>query len=236
MAAALSLLVILTVSVFIIRIAAIALRMTGMPDRIARFQCLSALTGAGFTTSESEMIVNYPVRRRIIALLIIAGNVGLLSLSATLVVSLLNTDGEPSAIAQQVAWLGGTIVVVWLIMLNPFTDRVLCSVIGRLLASTTELGRRRYLRTLQVCNGFSVAEHYHHSMGVTTLAEFDLETHGLTPLAVLRTDGGSSSMPVGDAVVSQGDRIVLYGPDDAHERFEDAVDARNAQLSSSWQT
>ena len=235
MAAALSLLVILTVSVFLIRIAAIALRMTGIPERVARFQCLSALSGAGFTTSESEMIVNYPVRRRIIALLIIAGNVGLLSLSATLVVSLLNTDGEPSAIAQQIAWLGGTLVVVWSIMLNPFTDRILCRLIGRLLAATTELGRRRYMRTLQVCNGFSVAEHDHHSAGVTQLSGFDLPRHGLMALAILRTDGASSSMPDDDAMVLLGDRLVLYGPDEAHERFEDAIDESNARLLGSRQ-
>ncbi len=120
MAAALSALIILTASVFITRLGAIALRMTGMPERVARFQCLTALSGTGFTTSESEMIINYPTRRRIIALLIIAGNVGLLSLSATLIVSLLNTDGHPEAVARQVLcwrarllWSGCSCSIRW---------------------------------------------------------------------------------------------------------------------------
>ena len=53
MAAALSLLIILTVFFFVTRLGAIALRMTGMPERVARFQCLSALSGAGFASTNS---------------------------------------------------------------------------------------------------------------------------------------------------------------------------------------
>ena len=227
MAAALSALVILTVSVFIVRLGAIALKMTGMPERVARFQCLSALSGAGFTTSESEMIINYPIRRRIIALLIIAGNVGLLSLSATLIVSLLNADGQPEALASQVLWLMGAIALVWLFMLNPLADRILCSLMGWVLAVTTSLGQRRYLRTLQVCNGLSVAEHMHHGEGLDTVASLPLAENSLRALALLRSDGSIVSEPAPDTALSHGDRLVLYGPDYAHEVFEDFLDGRN---------
>ena len=224
MAAALSLLIILTVFFFVTRLGAIALRMTGMPERVARFQCLSALSGAGYTTSESEMIVNYPVRRRIIALLIVAGNVGLLSLSATFIVSLLNTEGAPEAVASQVGWLAGAIVIVWVLMLNPWVDRVLCGVMGRLLASTTSLGQRRYLRVLQVCDGISIAEHYHHAPKLETVAALRLGDFDLRLLTVLRSDGETLTEPSGDTVLSFGDRLVLYGPDAAHETFEDSID------------
>ena len=47
MGAAISLLVILTVSVVVVRIAAVSLRLTGMPTDVARFQARSAFTGAG---------------------------------------------------------------------------------------------------------------------------------------------------------------------------------------------
>lgn len=226
MAAALSLLIILTVFVFITRLGAIALRMTGMPERVARFQCLSALSGAGYTTSESEMIVNYPVRRRIIALLIVAGNVGLLSLSATFIVSLLNTEGAPEAVANQVVWLAAAIALVWMLMLNPWVDRVLCGVMGRVLASTTSLGQRRYLRTLQVCDGISVAEHYHHVPGLGAVGALRLGDFGLRLLTVLKTDGATLTEPPSETVLSLGDRLVLYGPDEAHETFEDFIDSQ----------
>lgn len=232
MAAALSLFVILTAFIFITRLAAIALRMTGMPERVARFQCLSALSGAGFTTSESEMIVNYPIRRRIISMLIIMGNVGFLSLSATFVVSLLSTDGQPTAIMEQIVWLGGGMVAVWLFMLNPFADRLLCSLMGRLLAATTHLGQRRYLRTLQVSNGLSVAEHHHHISGITRIAELPVADSGLLVLALLRADGTTLNRPSGDTDITSHDRLVLYGSDDAHEHFEDALELLDGEAES----
>ena len=40
-------------------------RITGLPDDKARFQVLSILTGAGFTTRESESIVSSRMRRRL---------------------------------------------------------------------------------------------------------------------------------------------------------------------------
>ena len=60
---ALTLFVILTLSVIIIGAAAVALRITGLADESTRFQTRSAFTGTGFTTSESEVIINQSVRR-----------------------------------------------------------------------------------------------------------------------------------------------------------------------------
>ena len=76
MIAALALLFVLTLSIVVVRIGAVALRLTGMPEEAARFQARSAFTGAGFTTSESEAIVNHPVRRRIVSTLMVVGSIG----------------------------------------------------------------------------------------------------------------------------------------------------------------
>jgi hypothetical protein len=50
----------------------------------ARFQARSAFSGSGFTTTESESVVSHPVRRRIIMLLMLLGNAGLVTMIATL--------------------------------------------------------------------------------------------------------------------------------------------------------
>lgn len=52
-------------SSLIVRAAAIALMMTGMDEKRARFQALSAFSGTGFTTREAEFVINHPKRRRI---------------------------------------------------------------------------------------------------------------------------------------------------------------------------
>mgnify|MGYP001215811411 FL=1 len=87
MAASLAIAVLFAGSFIIVRIAAVAMRLTGLPENVARFQSVSALTGAGFTTSESEMIVHYPARRRIVVILMVLGNLGLVSTASTLIVS-----------------------------------------------------------------------------------------------------------------------------------------------------
>jgi len=55
------LLIILTLSILITRIATVALTLTGLSRDSARFQARSAFLGVGFTTIESESVVRHPV-------------------------------------------------------------------------------------------------------------------------------------------------------------------------------
>ena len=72
----------IVISFLIVRVGAVALELTGLPRGKARFQALSAFTGTGFTTRESEMIVNHHQRRKVVALLMVLGNIGIVSLIA----------------------------------------------------------------------------------------------------------------------------------------------------------
>ena len=54
MTAILSLLLVVTLSIVVTRVAAVALRHTGLARQTARFQARSAFSGAGFTTNESD--------------------------------------------------------------------------------------------------------------------------------------------------------------------------------------
>ena len=53
----------------------ILFRFAGLPDEKARFQVLSLLTGTGFTTHESEMILTTPRRRQLARITILFGYV-----------------------------------------------------------------------------------------------------------------------------------------------------------------
>ena len=212
MGGALSIFVLLSLSVLIIRVASVALRLTGLSEGTARFQALSAFTGTGFTTVEAETIVNYPLRRKIISLLMIVGNLGLVSVLATLVVSLVHTEAETGAVIRQLAWLLGGLALVWFLILNKTADGLLCKVIGHVLQSETILGRRNYQRLLQLGDGFSICEH-----PAANVDEAELEKLGLKLIATHSGDGrfreaGDTSVTIGD-----GDKLVVYGSDDSHE-------------------
>lgn len=78
-------LVAIFISFLIVRVGAIALMMTGVERPKAVFQSLSAFTGTGFTTREAEVVVNNPLRRKIVSVLMILGNAGIVAviISAT---------------------------------------------------------------------------------------------------------------------------------------------------------
>jgi len=81
--------VVVFISVMIRKVAAVALQLTGLDKPTANFQALSALTGTGFTTREAELVVNHPMRRKIISVLMITGNAGMVVVVAGLVSSFL---------------------------------------------------------------------------------------------------------------------------------------------------
>ena len=208
MGAALTIFVLLSFSVFVVRIASVALRLTGMADSSARFQALSAFTGTGFTTAEAETIVNYPLRRRIVSMLMVVGNLGLVSVLATLVSSLVRTDGNVDAVAVQLVWLAAGLVLLWFLVLNQRADRILCALIGKVLARTKVLGRRKFHRLLQVSDGYSVCEH--------PVAAHLLDDNGIVSesnLAALDLALLAVHSPEGEPV----ERLVLFGPDRSHE-------------------
>lgn len=79
MFAVISLIIVLTISLLITRIATVALTLTGLSRHTAQFQARSAFTGVGFTTNEAETVVNHPLRRRILMLLMLLGNAGVVT-------------------------------------------------------------------------------------------------------------------------------------------------------------
>ncbi|MBD3263711.1 MAG: potassium transporter TrkA, partial [Candidatus Omnitrophica bacterium] len=69
---------------FVVRIATVILKMTGMDEETARFQSISAFTGTGFTTREAETVIQDRIRRKTITILMILGKVGIVSVIGSL--------------------------------------------------------------------------------------------------------------------------------------------------------
>lgn len=223
MAAALSIAVLMTLSFAIVRIAAVALRLTGLAENVARFQCISALTGTGFTTSESELIVNYPIRRRILVALMILGNLGLVSIAAALITSLVSKNEDPGAILHQVALIAAAVAFVAIILTNKTLDRALCGVIGVVLHRATSLAKRRFHRLCEIGDGTSVAEHRYRGPDGTGIETLRLLDFGLVLMAIHGEDGKQVGPMPAHRMLAAGDTIICFGSDQAHEDFEDLL-------------
>ncbi len=199
-----------------------ALRLTGLPEQVARFQARSAFSGTGFTTSESEAIVNHPVRRRIVGQLMIVGSLGFVSVMATVIVSLVGSSGPEGALLLQLLWLAAVLLALWSLVLNPVADRIMCNIIGRLLAKTEGFGGRKPAHLLQLPAGHGVTQILvHPESGLAGRQLRELVANGVVILGLQREDGTYVNLPGDGEEVRPADEIFLYGPDQVLARFSD---------------
>ena len=124
--------IIFLLALLVNRIATAALVFTGMSREMARFQARSAFSTVGFTTSESESVVNHPVRRRIISILMIMGNAGFVGLIATVLATF---TGEASGlnIWLRMMILATVLTLLWFIGMSKWLDNQLYRIITRTL-------------------------------------------------------------------------------------------------------
>ncbi len=208
-----ALFVITLVSLLIIRVGTTALMMTGLSWDTASFQSYSAFFGVGFTTKEAELVMNHPVRRRIIRDLIVAGNVGLTSGLVTLIVTVL----------QEKTWLNpltaigaiiGTIIILLLLFKIGIFQRLLDHVIRRALEKAGIVRALDYELLLRIQSGFCVSEI--EIMADTCLCGKMLkETRpaewGVLIMAISRDGIVMDGIPGPKTVVQAGDVITAYG-------------------------
>lgn len=108
MAPILSLLLVVSISILITRVATVALTHTGLSREAARFQARSAFTGVGFTTQESEKVVNHPVRRRVVLGLMLVGNAGIVTAVSSLILTFTRLEGGSSSLGWNLFHPPGT--------------------------------------------------------------------------------------------------------------------------------
>lgn len=107
----------------------IALEATGLQRTKARFQALSALAGTGFTTRESELIVNHPKRRRITSWLIFLGSLGIVSFIVLVVLFVRAGLTAPSPVHLGI--LLGIITLIVLLIKFRAIDKVTDAILRR---------------------------------------------------------------------------------------------------------
>ncbi|AHG92592.1 TrkA-C domain protein (plasmid) [Gemmatirosa kalamazoonensis] len=213
MVALLSLLVVLVVSHLAIRAGAAALALTGIAEEAARFQAQSAFLGVGFTTRESEQVLDHPVRRRIVMLLMLLGNAGVAaSISSVVLVFVTGANGE-SEWTRAVA-LVGAVTALWIVGRSAVVDRNLTRAVRWALRRWTRLDVRDYVRLLHLTGDFAIVELEVRPgtwLAGRTLAELDLRSEGLLVLGIERPGGAYLGVPRGPTRLLVADVLLVYG-------------------------
>jgi len=213
MAAIITLLIILIISVLITRIAAAALVITGLSRDSARFQARSAFTGTGFTTTESEKVMNHPVRRKVLMVLIILGSAGVISTISSLILSLITIDREGYFSIEVIVFVTGLLILLFLAQ-SKWIDQKLTILINRALNRYTRLDLKDYYSLLHLADNYRVSEIMLNEddwMTDKSLKELKLNKEGVLVLGITREDGEYIGAPRGKIKIRAGDTVTVYG-------------------------
>jgi len=213
------LLVAILVSFIVVRIAAFALHLTGMEYDIAKFQALSAFTGTGFTTREAERVVRYRDRRRIITLLIIFGNAGLVTVIATLVASFTQVSGY-SWFFIRLAIIVAAVFILYQLILRSGVGNWIARRLRRPLQRYVLRGAPPVEMIFQVSQERSVyLVRTHGKSRIVGLSVAEASSaEGVRILAIYRM-AGLLAKPGDDEKIAAGDRLLAYGDAKALKRL-----------------
>ncbi|MEP5759024.1 MAG: hypothetical protein ABJ327_06900 [Litoreibacter sp.] len=213
MTAALTLLIILAVSLFVVRLGGTALRLTGMPLDAARFQSISALTGTGFTTQEAETAMHHPLRRRVLIGLMFAGHLGVVSLASTVILAV--STAEEGAALWTILYMFFAILTICTIAMSETFDRIICGFIASAFKWLGWFEAEPHLIIAELPDGSQIAEHTSQHLCRVEVPRLDI-----TILRKNDTEPGE-----GQLELNSGDTLLCFGTALAQEELSKVLKA-----------
>ncbi|MCJ7522023.1 MAG: hypothetical protein MUP21_07385 [Dehalococcoidia bacterium] len=213
------LLVAILISFIVVSVGGLALQLTGIESEVARFQALSAFSGTGFTTTEAERIVQHRTRRRIVTILIILGNAGLVTIIATMVATFTQVTGYGWFFARLGIIIVSILVLYRLVIGSRFGNRFL------------QLVRKPLIK--RILRDAPAAEEIFHagkgwSVSLITIKEESKkaglslsELVGEEDLIILTLEAADDfiSRPGVGEKINVGDRLLVYGRSESIKRL-----------------
>ena len=199
----------LLVLIIIVEISAISLKLTGMDLHMARFQALSALVTAGYTTSHSEMVVKHHTRRRIIMVLMVMGYLG----TATIVTALIDIMRHPLTLLQVATAVALILIAVSIATTRSIRARLDKGIEQQLTRRYRSMQSRTVEEVLHLDRQYGVAEVVlrkdHHLIG-QTIASSKVRDAEIFILAIERGTEFIHS-PRGSQILEGEDKLIVYG-------------------------
>ena len=218
MVAIATLLVTLTISLLITRIAAVALKLTGLSEEVSNFQARSAFTGCGYTTAEADQIINHPVRRKIVSLLMIMGNLGVAAVVASTMAAFTSWGGAGNNGWREILYSSAVLclglLTIWYLGTRAWVDRTIGRVIEWALVKFTKLDTRDFISLLRLADGYVVLERQVKEedwVNRKTLSQARLSDEGILVLGLHRANGTYLGSPNGLTEIHDGDVLTVYG-------------------------
>lgn len=193
---------------------------TGLDRKVARFQVISMLTGTGFTTGESELIIDHPVRRRLGAFLILFG-----AFSLAVIISAITQLLTDTFYTMEIAYIAGALLLVLLILRVPYVRNLLANQLKHELEENYELADIPIRDVLLMNDDDDVREisiKEDSPFAGRTFDDIIDKDDDIMLLFIKRGDINVRNKSY-HTELEPGDRLILYGNNPAiDEKFKDA--------------
>lgn len=194
---------------------AMLFRFSGLPDEKARFQVISLLTGCGFTTRESELLLTSRSRRRLARITMLFGyvfNITIVSMLINVFLSLKVTELS-NLFSVLIPILAAAIIIIFMRVpkVRAWGDRI----IERLASQFTRNGKTNSLLLLDYLGDDSIAQvtlnEVPERFRETPLAKTGLRAeHNL--MVMLIEKPGKKAVPAGaKTIIEAGDKLTVFG-------------------------
>ena len=198
---------------FLVLMGADVFERAGLFPKAAAFEARSALTGSGYTTSETEIVVNDPASRQVASLLMIVGFVGPVTILGLLGFGFF----LPTSSDFEIRALVLALLVALFLLLERFGVNV------RLLRRPARAMARTLFRTKPGLMWTVIADHAIAAIRISPanpLANHPLGAEpfkgaGVTVLGIKRADNDGLhyvANPSPNEQIMPGDELILYGP------------------------
>lgn len=118
----------------VIEINVVFFTLTGLDRHISRFQVISMLTGTGFTTNESELIIQHPIRRKLGAFLILFG-----AFSLAVIISSISSMLSKNLFTKEISYIAVALLLIMGLLKIPPWQKKLAKRFTRVIKKTYDL-------------------------------------------------------------------------------------------------
>jgi len=202
-------------------------RLTGLREDKARFQAISCMTNSGFTTRESELILNSVARRRLARGMMIFGYIFAVTGVSVLVNLFIRSSGD------QINWWTLIYSLIFLFVILVITRskwivRKFDDLVEALAKNKTKGAFYNYVRILEMFHDKLIAEvfvtHVPNEIIGKTLLEMNFRhTYKLNVLLIKRGNTIMDHVVAADQI-KKGDHVLIYGSkDNIMELFKDNI-------------
>jgi len=195
--------------ILIIEVAAILLEETGLRKEVARFQAISLLTGTGYTTSESELIINHPIRRKIASFLIIFGNISFAIILSYVISFFVNSTLYLSDLGIGVVVLCLAMIILRTPLIHSYLSSKIGSRLDKYVVHHKSVEEVFHLDKKNAMCQFILHESHKKIINIP-LKELQLAEQDVKILNIQRYDEFIKH-PTGSTVLLPGDKVLVYG-------------------------